>query len=696
MDLFESSKELLVTLEDLDVTNLSSQAASTLVHRLVDVVSQHQRFYYEDDNPLVSDSEYDTLFRGLQRLEESFPDLISPDSPTHRVGGAAVSRFSKVEHPEPLLSLSNAFDTDDLQQWYDRCLKNLELTEDINLAVELKIDGLAVALTYRDGNLEVAATRGDGNVGENITANAKTIQTIPLRLSFSDSLAFHPESIEVRGEVYMRKSDFDALNQRLAASDEKLFANPRNASAGSLRQLNPKITATRPLSLFAYSIGPTDGELPQTHSKRLDVLSALGFEVNEHRNLFTGIRQVAEYCEYWTTHRESLDYEIDGVVVKVDDIEYQNRLGTIANAPRWAIAYKFPAQESTTVLNDIIVNVGRTGVVKPEAVLEPVQIGGVTVSQATLHNEDYIISRDIRIGDTVIVKRAGDVIPQVVKPIIEARKGNEVAWKMPSTCPACGNSLYRIEGEADYYCVASDCPAQFIRLVEHYAGRAAMDIEGLGSKMAVLLTEKEIISSLADLYSIRLEDLTVLEGFKIKKASNLIAGIDASRSQNLSRLLFGLGIRHVGKTTAEMLVQHYPNMDALASATKEDLLQIDGVGERIAESIVDWFQISKNQELIEGLRSAGLNFDRTDSEYIETTSDSRVSGKTFVLTGTLSGLTRSEAGNRIKQQGGKVTSSVSKSTDFVIAGESPGSKIDRARELDIPVLTEAEFLDLLS
>lgn len=695
MDLYKESESLLDALASLDLENVSEKDAARLIKKLASVVTMHQRRYYEDDDPLIADAEYDRLFSGLQRLEKKFPSLLQPDSPTHRVGGAAISKFRKIEHPDPLLSLSNAFNADDLRQWYERCQKNLDVETELHLTAELKIDGLAVALTYTHGLLDHAATRGDGRVGEDITANSRTIRSVPLKLDSKEKSTSIPDSIEVRGEVYMRKSDFEALNDRLASAEEKVFANPRNASAGSLRQLNPEVTATRPLNLFAYSIGPVDGQIPDSQSGRLDWLDAVGFETNKNRVQHSGIEDIITYCNHWTDKRDELDYEIDGVVIKVDNIAYQERLGAIANAPRWAIAFKFPAREQTTTLNDIVINVGRTGVVKPEAVLEPVGIGGVTVSQATLHNEDYILSRDIRIGDKVLVKRAGDVIPAVVKPIIDARTGEERTWKMPDTCPACGTPLVRLEGEADYYCVASDCPAQFIRLVEHFASRGAMDIEGLGSKMAVVLVESDLISSLADIYTLSLEQLTALDRFAKKKATNLLDGIDAARSRSLSRLLFGLGIRYVGKTTAELLVQHFEDMKELSKATLEDLVAIDGIGDRIAESIVDWFQIPHNKELLQDLEDAGVNFTRLPSEFINTDTPSRVAGKTFVLTGTLSSLKRSDAAGRIKSAGGKVTSSVSKSTDYLVAGESPGSKLDKAQEHGIPVLSEQQLLELL-
>ena len=697
MDFYQTSKDLVEQLRDLSPDDIDDGQARDLIAELSSVVSFHQDKYYTQDQPIISDGEYDLLFRHLVALETHFPGLRRNDSPTHRVGGTPLAKFEKVAHPVPMLSLSNAFDDDDLRAWYTRCEKGLGIDSGegnlIDLTVELKIDGLAVALTYIDGSFQVGATRGDGNVGENITANLKTVRDIPLSLASDTDI---PDSVEVRGEVYMRKSEFSDLNSRLASAGHKIFANPRNASAGSLRQLDSKVTTERPLRFFAYAIGPASIQLPATQSESLDLLDAWGFVTNEHRRTFAGIEPVINACSQWTDNRDELDYEIDGLVVKVDRLEYQERLGFIANAPRWAIAFKFPAQETTTVLNDIIVNVGRTGAIKPEAVLEPVEIGGVTVSQATLHNEDYILSRDIRIGDKVVVKRAGDVIPQVVGPIPQARTGSEKRWKMPRTCPACDTPLIRLEGEADYYCVASDCPAQFIRLVEHFASRAMMDIDGLGSKMAVALVENRLVSKLSDLYSLSHNDLTRLDGFATKKADNVLAGVEASKSRSLSRLLFALGIRYVGKTTAEILVQHHASLRSIQDATIEELVSIDGIGERIAESVFDWFQNEKNSELIDDLADAGVNLDRLDSEHVDVHEESPIAGLTFVLTGTLPFYSRAEATAIIKAAGGKVSSSVSTSTDYVLAGDSAGSKLSKARDLGVKILTEDEFKSLLN
>ncbi|MEX1054479.1 MAG: NAD-dependent DNA ligase LigA, partial [Rhodothermales bacterium] len=468
--------------------------------------------------------------------------------------------FEKVRHPVPMLSLGNAFAPNEVEAWYERCRRGLRerYGTDVQPAVtvELKLDGLAVAVTYEHGSLAVGATRGNGLEGENITRNIRTIRSIPLSIPVGSTRIHAPDRLEVRGEVYLRKSDFELLNERAVASGDKPYANPRNAAAGSVRQLDSNITAARPLSFAAHGVGPVLGaDPPSTQHEQLQWLKRLGFPVDAHTTRVTSIDEVLKLYDRWAKERDELDYEIDGLVLKIDDIEQQKVLGFVSNAPRWALAFKFPAHEATTRLLDIIVNVGRTGAIKPEAVLEPVHIGGVTVSQATLHNEDYILSRDFMIGDMVVVKRAGDVIPAVIKPIEEARTGKEVKWRMPESCPACGNPLVRLPGEADYYCVSTDCPAQFIRLVEHFASRGAMDIEGFGSKLAIVLVEKGLVEHLSDVYRLSEEDLLSLEKFGEKRARNLLVGIDASRQRPLSRLIYALGMRHVGSTTAELLVK---------------------------------------------------------------------------------------------------------------------------------------------
>jgi len=705
--LFGSSSLLDATRALQDVASrletLPDDEARAVMPRLRSVLREHNHRYYAKDNPVISDAEYDALYHALVALESRFPDSITPDSPTQRIGSAPLDFFEKVEHPQALLSLSNAFDADDARAWYDRCIRGLqahhgeEESVQPTLTAELKIDGLAVALTYAGGYLERAATRGNGQVGENITPQVRTIRAIPLRIPARRGATDEvPERLEVRGEIYMRKSEFNTLNDRLAANEEKLFANPRNAAAGSLRQLDPTITATRPLRFFAYGIGPVDGQPPASQHQLLDWLHRFGLPTNEHAARLETIDEVIAFYNHWTEHRDDLDYEIDGIVVKIDDFAYQEMLGQIAKAPRWAIAIKFPAREATTILQDIIINVGRTGVIKPEALLEPVEIGGVTVSQATLHNEDYIVSRDIRIGDRVVVKRAGDVIPQVVKAIPEVRTGSEMPWEMPSHCPVCESELVRLPGEADYYCMDAECPAQFIRLVEHYAGRRAMDIEGLGSKLAVVLAEAGVVATLADLYKLTLEDLLTLEGFAEKKAQNLLDGIEASKSNPPKRLLFGLGIRHVGEDAAERIMEAFASLEEVGQATQKDLEAIEGIGPITAESVVDWFSILDNQHLVAELRRLGVNTRRAETEgdtapqVVEA-----VAGKTFVLTGTLPSMGRTEAKALIKDAGGNVTGSVSGNTNYLVAGEAAGSKLDKAQDLSIPILDEAGLLALL-
>ncbi|GAB5520068.1 MAG: NAD-dependent DNA ligase LigA [Rhodothermales bacterium] len=695
--LLRATRDALSEVRSLFFASWPKQEAAAFMPTLIGVLNAHAHQYYVLDAPVVTDGEYDELLQALRSLEARFPDLQQPDSPTQRVGGTPLEAFEKVAHPVPLLSLSNAFSADDLRAWYDRCLRGLDAAEPVPLTAELKIDGLAVALAYEDGQLVRAATRGNGVQGENITHNVRTIAAIPLRIPVAvDAVVKAPDRIEARGEVYMRKSGLDALNARLAETGDKSFANPRNAAAGSLRQLDPAITAQRPLDFFCYGIGPTTATPPGGQHAQLQWLADLGFPANPEARCYAAIEEVIAFCEAWTEKRDELDYEIDGVVVKIDRVADQEALGFISNAPRWAIAYKFPAREATTTLLDIAINVGRTGVIKPEAVLAPVPIGGVTVSQATLHNEDYITSRDIRIGDTVVVKRAGDVIPAVIGPVVAARTGEEQVWTIPTTCPACGTTLERLPDEADWYCISNECPAQFIRLLEHYAGRAAMDIDGLGSKLAVILAEAGLVKELPDLYRLDRDTLSAMERFAEKKADNLLAGIAASKNRPLSRLLFGLGIRHVGKDAAERLAAQHVSMAALADAEQETLEAIDGIGPITAQSVFDWFRRDQNTHLWHTLRGLGVNTEQWPEEAAaEIVEAEGVAGKTFVLTGTLPTMGRKAAADLIKRNGGKVTGSVSKKTDYVVAGENAGSKLTKANELGVTVLSEAELLALL-
>ena len=686
MSLIDATRALQDRLDTVtsDDEALSPEKAESLIERLRSVIRHHDHRYYVEDDPIIADVEYDRLYRHLQTLERQYPELQDPDSPTQRVGGEPIDAFEKHEHPEPLLSLSNAFDDTEVREWYDRCRRGLaDRFGDVepDIVAELKIDGLALALTYEQGRLSVAATRGNGSVGENVTHNIRTVRRIPLRIPPEmASETEPPDRIEVRGEVFMRKSEFESLNERLTAEGKDPFANPRNAAAGSLRQLDPNVTAERPLSFFAFAVGPMSNGTPQTHTEVLDRLDELGFPMEGHTQRFSDIDAAAAFCERWVDKRDSLDYEVDGVVLKIDRHDYREELGTIADAPRWAVAYKFPAREATTTLNDIIVNVGRTGAINPEAVLEPVHVGGVTVSQATLHNEDYIQERDIRIGDTVVVKRAGDVIPQVVRVVEDARTGDETPWSFPETCPACGNELVRLPDEADYFCLNTECPAQFKRLVEHFVQRDAMDIEGLGERLAHRLVDIGLIQTLADLYRIEREDLLPLEGFAEKSAQNLLDAIEDSRSRPLHRLLYALGIRHVGKTVAEDVVKHMASLSALAAAGQDDLEAIEGVGPTIAESIVDWFEVEENRRLVRELRAEGVNTERLPEEEPADRAHQPLEGLTVVITGSLPDRTRREASQSLEAAGASVTSSVSGNTDILVVGANPGSKLQTAEE----------------
>ncbi len=713
MNLVVDTEAMLDRLEQTALDEIVEGEARPLVARLATLLRGHSHRYYVLDAPVIADAEYDRLFRALQTLEARFPDLAAPDSPTRRVGGEALDAFSKVRHPVPLLSLANAFDGDELRAWYERARRGLAgRFGDVTpaLVVEPKIDGLALALTYADGRLARGATRGNGRVGEDVTEHVKTIRAIPLRMAppavpasapttlfdtVGDATSA-PARIEVRGEAYLAKSTFERLNDALVEEGGKPFANPRNAAAGSLRQLDPQVTAARGLRFFAYGVGPVEGEEPPTQYETLGWLRRLGFPTNEHIRRCENIDDVIRYCNEWEARRDELDYEIDGVVVKIDRREYQDELGAVANAPRWAIAYKFAAREATTRLLDIALNVGRTGVIKPLAILEPVGIGGVTVSKATLHNADYITGRDIRIGDRVIVKRAGDVIPQVVGPVESARTGEEQPWTMPPDCPACGEPIVRLEGDADFYCVSAVCPAQTKRLLEHYASRGAMDIVGLGEKVAVQLVEAGLVHTLDDLYRLRAEDLLGLDGFKEKKVENLLRGIATSKRRPLRALLFGLGIRFVGATVAALLVEHHDSLAALAAATPDELEAINGIGPETARGVVEWFAHAPNRATVEALRELGVNTERLPEEPVAAEPQGPLAGRTFVLTGTLPTLTREAAKAKILAAGGSVTGSVSAKTDFVVAGDSAGSKLQKAQALGVRILDEADLLALFT
>lgn len=650
---------------------------------------EHNHRYHVLDDPIVSDAEYDALMRELRALEDAHPELITPDSPTQRVGATPTTSFQKVRHPQPMLSLANAFSEDDLRAWYLRTRKTLG-DGPLSFVVEPKIDGLAIAITYHDGQLQLAATRGDGTIGEDVTPNVRTINSIPLVLKSANP----PTRIEVRGEVYMRIADFERLNEAQALAGDKVFANPRNAGAGSLRQLDQRITAGRPLRFFAYAVGPFEGISLRGQWQTLEFLRGVGFAVNPDVMRLDDFDAVVAYCTDWMSRRAQLPYEVDGVVIKVDSFDQQAELGVVARDPKWAIAFKFPAREATTVLRAITVNVGRTGRMNPNAELDPVNIGGVTVSHATLHNEDYIVERDIRIGDRVTVKRAGDVIPKVVGPIIAARTGTEQQWRMPPTCPSCSEPITRDADDADYYCVNTACPAQLVRRVEHWVSKGAMDIVGVGEEQARLFVERPLIHDVADLYTLRAEQFEGLVGYGTKKVANILKGIEASKDRPLERLIVALGIRSVGSTVADLLVQRYTTIEQVMAATTDELNTITGIGPHTAEALAAFFAHEPNRALTAKLQAVGVRTANVDTPRLPT--EGVLLGKQFVLTGSLPSLTREQATALIEQHGGGVTGSVSKKTDYLLVGDAPGgSKYTKALQLGTPQLTEEALLALV-
>lgn len=660
--------------------------AAKKVQQLRDEINQYNYEYHVLDNPTVSDQVYDQKMKELIELEEQFPDLVTDDSPTQRVGGTPLDKFEKVNHTVPMLSLSNAFSEEDLRD-FDRRVRE-HVTRDFKYVCELKIDGLAVSLRYENGKFVQGATRGDGRTGEDITQNLKTIKSIPLTIK-------NNETIEVRGEAYMPKKSFIALNEKRKEEGLELFANPRNAAAGSLRQLDPKIAASRNLNIFIYSVGEWEAESISTHSERLAYLRELGFKTNPETRTFQTIEEVIEFTKEWTVKRNELDYEIDGIVIKVDEIELQEQLGFTARSPRWAMAYKFPAEEAVTKLRGIELSVGRTGVITPTALLEPVQVAGTTVQRASLHNEDLIIEKDIRINDTVVIKKAGDIIPEVVRVIFEERTGEEKEYRFPEHCPECGTKLEKPEGEVAWRCVNPNCPAQIKEGLIHFVSRGAMNIDGLGEKVVEQLFDHKLIQTIADLYKLKYEDLIELERMGDKSVTNLLNAINASKENSLERLLFGLGIRYVGSKAATTLAAHYKTMDALMEATEEELKTVPEIGEKMAESIATYFNKPQVKQLIEELKVLGLNMTYLGATEV-VDEDSVFFGKTIVLTGKLHSLSRSEAKEKIEALGGKVTGSVSKKTDIVIAGEDAGSKLDKAKELNIEIWDEEQLLHALN
>ncbi|MCL0057460.1 NAD-dependent DNA ligase LigA, partial [Dehalococcoidales bacterium] len=652
------------------------------------VINYHNYRYYVLDSPEISDAEYDELMRELKQLEEQYPQFLTPDSPTQRIGATPVEAFGVVEHPLPLLSLGNAFSSQELQAWFSRISK-LVKGQHFDLACELKIDGLAVALTYVNHQLTIGATRGDGLRGEDITQNLRTIRSIPLSVSKEA-----PPRFEVRGEVFLSKAGFNKLNRERAEEGLPLFANPRNAAAGSVRQLDPRITAKRPLDIYIYMLGYAEGKpTPPTHWETMEYLKSLGFKVNPNNSLLTTIEQVEQYHRTWVEKRESLPYEVDGIVVKVDSLDLQRQLGNIGHEPRWAIAYKFPAIQGTTRLIDIGISVGRTGTLNPYAILEPVSVGGVTIKQAALHNEDDIRRKDIRIGDTVIVQRAGEVIPQVVGPVISKRSGQEKLFTMPSRCPVCDAEVIKPEGEALSRCPNAACPAQVQQRLEHFVSRRGMDIRGIGESLCTTLLKEGLIKDVADLYYLKdkKKQLLSLDRMADKSVANILSAIEKSKDRPLSRVIFALGILHIGEEMAEILAKHFGSIDGLARASREELLSIPTVGPKIADSIIAFFREEENRHIIKRLKEVGVRLE----EAVTKPEALPLAGMEFVITGRLKAFTRQEAEAKIKALGGSIGSSVTRETTYLVVGAEPGSKLARAQALGIKQLSEGEFFNLL-
>ncbi|MFD1708214.1 NAD-dependent DNA ligase LigA [Siminovitchia sediminis] len=667
---------------------MDRETAQKQVKELHNLLNQYNFEYYVLNQPSVPDAEYDRLMQELINIEETYPDLITPESPTQRVGGEALSSFEKVQHRTPMLSLSNAFGEQDLRD-FDRRVRQ-GIGDDFSYVCELKIDGLAVSLQYEDGLFVLGSTRGDGTTGENITANLRTIRSIPLRLK--EQLTF-----EVRGEAYMPRQSFERLNEDRAKKGEMLFANPRNAAAGSLRQLDPRIAASRHLDIFLYGVGNYGSINVSTHSEALEQLQKLGLKVNKEWRKCQTIDEVIKYVEAWTEKRPSLNYDIDGIVIKVDSLEHQEKLGYTAKSPRWAIAYKFPAEEVVTKLIDIELSVGRTGVITPTAILDPVQVAGTTVQRASLHNEDLIREKDIMLGDWVIVKKAGDIIPEVVNVLTERRTGEETIFHMPVQCPACESELIRLEGEVALRCINPKCPAQRREGLIHFVSRNAMNIDGLGEKVISQLFEHELVRDPADIYFLKKEQLLQLERMGEKSVNNLLTAIENSKANSLEKLLFGLGIRHVGERAARILAEHYETMDNLMTASREDLVNIPEIGEKMSDAIVTYFDNDEVEELISELKSAGVNMAYKGPKVSEVAdTESVFTNKTIVLTGKLEKLTRNDAKEKIEILGGHVAGSVSKKTDLVIAGTDAGSKLKKAQELNIEIWDEDKLLEELN
>ncbi len=685
---------------------MTREQAQARIEELRRLIEYHNYRYYVLDQPEISDEEYDRLFRELVELETQFPELVTPDSPTQRVGAPPLEAFPEHTHREPMLSLDNAFSEEELREFDRRIKRFLDLPADalLEYTCELKIDGLAVSLTYENGMLTVGATRGDGYRGEDITPNIRTVRQVPLRLRMGDDLFSAPPAVvEVRGEVYLSYHEFERINREREQAGEPLFANPRNAAAGSLRQLDSRITARRHLKIWTYGIGYCEGAEFRTHWEVLQQLKAWGFPVNPHSRLVRGIDAVLEFCHEWSHRRAELDYATDGVVIKLNEIALQRQLGSTARAPRWAIAYKYPAEQATTRILEVRWQVGRTGVLTPVAIMEPVPVGGVTVSRATLHNIDYIRQKDIRLGDRVIIQRAGEVIPEVVAVVEEARTGQEQPIEPPVSCPVCGAKVERVEDEAALRCINLACPAQIVERIRHFTSRHAMNIEGVGDKWVQRLFELGFIRDPADLYYLHQHrgDLIMLERSGEKLVANILNAIEKSKQAGLARLIFALGIRQVGEHAARLLADHFGSLDALMNATEEELMAIPGIGPETAREVVEFFARPENRQVIEKLRAAGVVMEVKPAQPPLPTGE-RVgvrgqpfAGLTFVFTGELERFTREQAEELVRALGARATSSVSRATTYVVAGPGAGSKLQRALELGIPVLNEEQFLQLL-
>ena len=660
------------------------------IAELREKIRYHEHRYYVLDDPEVSDFEFDKLMQRLKELELQHPELVTPDSPTQRVGGAAAAELPKVRHSAPMMSLDNTYSVDDLRD-FDRRVRELAGRDQVEYVAELKLDGLSMALTYEDGTLVRGVTRGDGVVGEDVTANIRTIRSVPLRLEPTKlALIGHPARFEVRGEVIMTRKAFDQTNAQREAAGEPRFANPRNSAAGTIRQLDPRIVAERKLDMFIYYVQVHGVELKGEHAQALETLAKMGFKVNPHWRRCPSFDDLLAYIQEWETKRESLDYDIDGIVIKVNDTRLWQELGTTAKSPRWAVAYKYPARQATTRVMDIRAQVGRTGTLTPVADLDPVDVGGVTVSHATLHNMDEIERLGVKIGDTVLIQRAGEVIPQVVKVMKAAPDGKQ--FRMPDKCPVCGGEVHRAEGEVAYRCVNTACPAKLKESLLHFAGRRAMNIDGLGDVLVDQLVDKGLVHDEADLYSLTHQQLADLERMGAKSAQNLLDEIERSKQAELARVIFALGIRFVGERTGQLLANHFGSLDKLANATAEELVEAEEVGPRVAEAIQEFFHEERNREVIKKLRDAGLRFEQEQKRK----ADGKLTGKQFVLTGTLPTYTRDQAKQMIEESGGRVVGSVSKKTDYVVAGADPGSKLEKARTLGITILDEAGLRELLN